>query len=335
MGAAGRRFVERWASPAAVAAAYEALFVELRAARRSGRCAVPVGRARQVTSSAMGKGILGQQGRSRRRVGRRQAGPQAAQSRVSRWPSSLIVVGGLLLVVFARRATRRPPPTTRRRGPARPTNQSDHWHAAFASTSAARTAPGAGRADDKLGIHTHGDGVIHIHPFVTPGGRQGRQARAVLRSGRVACHRLRDPRCPTRRSTAKAQTTCNGKPAQVEVGFWKVAVEVLRREAGQDLHEQLPQHPLHRELPGLHPGVPPEGGAAQRSELVTEPPGTRRGGRERRRHIDQPRQAAGPAEPDPAADLSRVADRPTDHGQVDRYEHHQARRQHHGGTSTP
>jgi colanic acid biosynthesis glycosyl transferase WcaI len=29
MGAAGRRWVEHWASPAAVAAAYEALFTEL------------------------------------------------------------------------------------------------------------------------------------------------------------------------------------------------------------------------------------------------------------------------------------------------------------------
>ena len=36
MGAAGRRFVERWASPAAVAEAYEDLFVELRDARRTG-----------------------------------------------------------------------------------------------------------------------------------------------------------------------------------------------------------------------------------------------------------------------------------------------------------
>jgi colanic acid biosynthesis glycosyl transferase WcaI len=36
MGAAGRRFVERWASPAAVAEAYEKLFVELRDAHRTG-----------------------------------------------------------------------------------------------------------------------------------------------------------------------------------------------------------------------------------------------------------------------------------------------------------
>jgi colanic acid biosynthesis glycosyl transferase WcaI len=35
MGAAGRRFVEQWASPAAVAAAYESLFLELRERRRA------------------------------------------------------------------------------------------------------------------------------------------------------------------------------------------------------------------------------------------------------------------------------------------------------------
>ncbi|MBA2282424.1 MAG: glycosyltransferase WbuB, partial [Acidimicrobiia bacterium] len=37
MGAAGRRFVEGWASPAAVAGHYEALFEELRAGSRRGR----------------------------------------------------------------------------------------------------------------------------------------------------------------------------------------------------------------------------------------------------------------------------------------------------------
>ena len=37
MGAAGRRFVEGWASPEAVAAQYEALFAELREHRRQVR----------------------------------------------------------------------------------------------------------------------------------------------------------------------------------------------------------------------------------------------------------------------------------------------------------
>jgi hypothetical protein len=39
MGRAGRAFVERWASPAAIAAQYEALFDELQA---GGRSATPI-----------------------------------------------------------------------------------------------------------------------------------------------------------------------------------------------------------------------------------------------------------------------------------------------------
>jgi colanic acid biosynthesis glycosyl transferase WcaI len=44
MGRAGRAFVERWASPAAVAAQYEALFAELRSDHRPGEPASGVGR---------------------------------------------------------------------------------------------------------------------------------------------------------------------------------------------------------------------------------------------------------------------------------------------------
>ena len=42
MGAAGRRFVETWVSPAAVAAAYEDLFAELRQAATSPERGQPV-----------------------------------------------------------------------------------------------------------------------------------------------------------------------------------------------------------------------------------------------------------------------------------------------------
>jgi putative colanic acid biosynthesis glycosyltransferase WcaI len=51
MGAAGRRFVESWASPAAVAASYEELFAELaarRAMRGSERRAFPAGLGRRA-----------------------------------------------------------------------------------------------------------------------------------------------------------------------------------------------------------------------------------------------------------------------------------------------
>lgn len=45
-------------------------------------------------------------------------------------------------------------------------NPSDHWHAAFAvSVCGSEIAPLQDNATDPLGIHTHGDGLIHIHPF--------------------------------------------------------------------------------------------------------------------------------------------------------------------------
>ena len=43
----------------------------------------------------------------------------------------------------------------------------DHWHMAFGVWNCGKWEPAAPPGDDPLGIHTHGDGVIHIHPFVT------------------------------------------------------------------------------------------------------------------------------------------------------------------------
>ncbi len=69
-----------------------------------------------------------------------------------------IVVVGVVLVVIARdsrQATATEAPTTR-----------DHWHAAYA-TNICGVAQGnpADAGPDRLGIHTHQDGLIHIHPF--------------------------------------------------------------------------------------------------------------------------------------------------------------------------
>ena len=42
----------------------------------------------------------------------------------------------------------------------------DHWHAAFAINICGTELPAnADIGSDKLGIHTHQDGLIHIHPF--------------------------------------------------------------------------------------------------------------------------------------------------------------------------
>jgi hypothetical protein len=42
----------------------------------------------------------------------------------------------------------------------------DHWHAAYGVYLCDEFAPAITDERDPKGIHTHGDGIIHIHPFV-------------------------------------------------------------------------------------------------------------------------------------------------------------------------
>jgi len=92
-----------------------------------------------------------------------------------------IVVSGSSLVLFARadRAETEAP-----RSQADSVDDFDHWHAAygvydcttFLFSDEATAIQDA--LNDPLGIHTHGDGVIHIHPFTDAAG--GRNARMRL-----------------------------------------------------------------------------------------------------------------------------------------------------------
>ncbi len=41
----------------------------------------------------------------------------------------------------------------------------DHWHLAFGVWNCGTWEPAIVPGDDPLGIHTHGDGLIHVHPF--------------------------------------------------------------------------------------------------------------------------------------------------------------------------
>lgn len=47
-----------------------------------------------------------------------------------------------------------------------PVANKDHWHAAYGVYLCDSFAPAITNERDPKGIHTHGDGIIHIHPFV-------------------------------------------------------------------------------------------------------------------------------------------------------------------------
>ena len=93
---------------------------------------------------------------------------------------ALVVIAGVSLVVFARQ---------NREANAAPLSQAneefDHWHAALGISDCGSFVfdGGAGGAfftdalQDPQGIHTHDDGVIHIHPFLdSAGGRNARMS---------------------------------------------------------------------------------------------------------------------------------------------------------------
>jgi hypothetical protein len=67
-----------------------------------------------------------------------------------------VVVLGVALVVLARSS--RPPAAAPRVG-------NDHWHSAYAIYDCDRFLPAFTSAADPDGIHSHQDGVVHIHPW--------------------------------------------------------------------------------------------------------------------------------------------------------------------------
>ena len=89
----------------------------------------------------------------------RAGGSAATEKRSIGFPLAifLIMVAGVGLVVFAR--------SERSNADVHPTLD-DHWHYAYGVYACdAFLPPLADAIPDKSGIHTHGEGVVHIHPF--------------------------------------------------------------------------------------------------------------------------------------------------------------------------
>ncbi len=105
-----------------------------------------------------------------------------------------------------------------------------------ASTSAARCSRRSPTFEQPNGIHTHGDGVIHIHPFVGRGGQE-RQAGRLPRRRRRQAHRHQAHRSATR-AGRRASDQCDGKDAELVVAQWnnvettKEKPALIRRDFG-------------------------------------------------------------------------------------------------------
>ena len=103
----------------------------------------------------------------------------------------------------------------------------DHIHEAYGMYVCGAWLPVLPQFESQLGIHTHGDGIIHIHPFdITASGRHA-QLKVFLNGAGVQLSntKLVVPKTDTNDAVSvKDGGKCNGKPATLRVAEWTNAV---------------------------------------------------------------------------------------------------------------
>lgn len=101
---------------------------------------------------------------------------------------AVIVIAGIGLIVVSRSSTADDVPPQ----PGNPSTgePGDHWHAAFAVNVCGQWLPSppefetvADNPNVRVGVHTHGDGFIHIHPFTKSEGGDNATVGRFLRYG--------------------------------------------------------------------------------------------------------------------------------------------------------
>ena len=100
-------------------------------------------------------------------------GSRGGQRRSLLFPATITVVCvlGVSLILYAR---------TQDEAQALEPGVTDHWHAAYAIDICGSIQPPLTNDADPNGTHTHGDGVIHIHPFSSGGAGENATLGAFL-----------------------------------------------------------------------------------------------------------------------------------------------------------
>lgn len=117
----------------------------------------------------------------------------------------VVVVLGLVLVFAARNS---------RAEKAAPRVGADHWHAAYAIYDCDSVLPAFQSDFDPDGIHSHADGVIHIHPFNSGSAGDNAQMSVFLEAmgATVSEDRITGPGIEL-----QAGSDCNGEPTVIRV----------------------------------------------------------------------------------------------------------------------
>lgn len=98
-----------------------------------------------------------------------------------------------------------------------PVVNEDHWHAAFGVYVCDEFLADLPTFESPVGIHTHGDGVIHIHPFSIAGAGINATLGVFLDGAEID---LEDGALEVDGDTWHDGDECNGEPARVMVARW-------------------------------------------------------------------------------------------------------------------
>ena len=113
----------------------------------------------------------------------------------------------------------------------------EHWHASYGIFVCDRWIdPVADKGPDAAGIHTHEDGLIHIHPTATGAGKNATLNKFFdqvdLQVGDTELH------LPDDRVFREGETECGGEPATVKVGYWKSAQDAATGKKPDEVFTQ-------------------------------------------------------------------------------------------------
>lgn len=100
----------------------------------------------------------------------------------------------------------------------------DHWHDAYLIHHCGQDLPAATDDNDPGGIHTHGRGLIHVHPFnPTTAGPNATMERFVEALGGELTDESYTPGPSEFPTVLSEEEGCDGEPAVLQLAYWENA----------------------------------------------------------------------------------------------------------------
>jgi hypothetical protein len=146
------------------------------------------------------------------------------------WPAAIgaVIVLGVVLIVASFGGTSNAAPVV-----------GDHWHAAYGIYDCGKFLPAQQDIqEDSSGIHTHGEGLMHIHPFsskYTGGGAN------LFHFGQQTGFKLTDSSFKSGTVSRTTGDKCGTKKGQVELVTWKTPGDTSPKVIRKDIADYAPK----------------------------------------------------------------------------------------------